>query len=200
MKKNRPLLTWTAIFFAGFIAGVALSAWKLETLHPPAEKPTGHPPTAREQHSETEARIAGLKRILENDPNNLSALIQLGNDYMDTEKFQESIDAYTKALKIDPNNPDVTTDLGVSYRRMGKPEEAVSAFEKALELRPDHSTALFNLGIVLRNDIKDKKRERKAWENYLAKARDQRFSVMVRPWVEQLRKELSSPASGSEKK
>jgi cytochrome c-type biogenesis protein CcmH/NrfG len=200
VKKDRPLLTWLAIFFAGFMAGVALSAWKLDTIQAPAEKPAGHPTMAQQQDSETEARIAGIKRILEKDPNNVTALIQLGNDYMDTGKLEESIEAYGKALKIDPNNADVVTDLGVSYRRIGKPEQAVKAFEKALKLRPDHSTAMFNLGIVLRKDIKDKKRELKAWEDYLAKAHDQRFAVMVRQWVEQLRQELSGPTSGSDRK
>ncbi|MDQ7783937.1 MAG: tetratricopeptide repeat protein [Desulfomonilaceae bacterium] len=200
MKNSRSLISLTALFVAGFLAGVVFSAWKLDSVVPqtPDKKP---PPKQTSKRAEIEKRIAGVKKMLADDPGNLTALVQLGNDYFDIGNFEDAITAYSDALKIDPKNADVITDMGIAYRRLRKPQEAVDSFRRALEANPNHTTALFNLGIVLRDDIKDYDGALKAWETFMEKAKDSPFSVMVRPWVQQLREKVKTePTADGTKK
>ena len=134
------------------------------------------------------------------NPNNVEALVHLGNDYFDAGNYEKAVETYQRYIRIDPRNADVIADMGVSYRKLGKSKEAVDAFRKALEVDPDHAMALFNLGIVLRDDLKDYAGALKAWDAFLQKAADSRYAVMVRPWVQQLREKIgsgSAPGAGA---
>ena len=195
MKKRGWILSWLIIFVAGFLAGILFSAWRLDV----AGKVSGPPPqsSSRDAGSQREKRIAGLEKMVSAQPDNMKALIQLGNDYFDSGKYQKAVDVYQKAIKIEPRNTNVLTDLGVGFRKMGKPHQAVEAFQKVLEIDPNQPVALFNLGIVYRDDLKDLPAALKAWETFLQKAGDAPYAVMVRPWVKQLREKLGSTGSGT---
>ena len=45
--------------------------------------------------------------MLKANPDNIEALIQLGNDYFDIGEYPKSVEAYDKALQIDPGNAEV---------------------------------------------------------------------------------------------
>ncbi len=190
-SKKKPV-SKSAYFFigcvVGFIIGIVFSAWKLEKESIPG--PTAGTKSVASKGSETQSRIAGLKKMLAVQPNNIDVLIQLGNDHFDLGKHEAAVEYYRKALEIDPKRPGVTTDLGISYRRLGKPEQAADSFKKTLEIEPGHPAALFNLGLVMRDDLKDKEQALKYWQQFLDSAGDAPHAVMVRPWVEQLRKEV----------
>jgi tetratricopeptide (TPR) repeat protein len=111
-----------------------------------------------------------LKEALAKDPENLNALISLGNMMMDSSRFSEAVDAYQKALDIDPKNADVRVDMGTCYKNMGKPDFAVKEYRRALEMNPQHLHALKNLGIVYAYDLHDNKEAVKAFEKALAAA------------------------------
>jgi len=179
------VFSWVAIFAAGFVAGIVFSAWKLESI-----TPRQTPAAARTD--ERGQRIAGLERMLAKTPDNIDALVQLGNDYYDSGNYRKAVETYEKAVQIKPDNPDVLTDLGVSYRKLGQPDKAVSMFQQAIKVDPSHAIALFNLGIVYRDDLKDLPAALKAWETFLDKAGDSPHAVMVRPWVQQLKEKLGT--------
>jgi len=195
VKKNRNLIYFPAVFAAGFLVGVFFSAWKLDTATRPAPAPSAAA-GRQTQESELKTRITGLERLLEANPNNQQALIQLGNDYLDSADYEKALQSYRKAVQIDPGNADVMTDMAVAYRKLGDSKRAVEWLRKAVETNPSHAIALFNLGLVLRDDMKDSAGALNAWEQFLEKADDSPHSVMVRPWVKKLRDEVS--AAGSE--
>jgi cytochrome c-type biogenesis protein CcmH/NrfG len=113
-------------------------------------------------------RIAVTEQLVAQDPKNLQAWIQLGNDYFDTHQAQKSIDAYARALALDPNNADVITDQGVMYREIGQFDKALANFEKASKLNPRHQMSLYNAGVVLAFDKKDAKKATEAWNRVIA--------------------------------
>jgi cytochrome c-type biogenesis protein CcmH/NrfG len=115
--------------------------------------PAGAPPSGA--NFETQQRIAIAEQLVQREPNNVQAWIQLGNDYFDTRQAQKSVDAYAKALALQPNSPDVLTDQGVMYRDLGQFDKAIANFEKAQQLDPRHVQSLYNLGIVWAYDKKD---------------------------------------------
>ena len=124
----------------------------------------GAQPALPTGHADLERRIAVSQQIVARDPKNVQAWIQLGNDYFDLHRPQESIDAYGKALALEPNNPDVLTDQGVMYRDLRQYDKAVANFKKANQLKPDHVQSLFNAGVVYQNDLKDPVKALQAWE------------------------------------
>mgnify|MGYP001825093058 CR=1 FL=1 len=145
---------------AGFIAGVAFSAYKLESGSPAGTEASTSANTAQMARS-LEAEVA-------QNPQNANAWIQLGHVYFDSDQYQPAIAAYQKALALSPNNADVLTDLGIMYRRTGQPGQAIESFDRAIQVDPKHETARFNKGIVLMHDVKDRARAIATWEALLA--------------------------------
>ena len=128
----------------------------------PAPLPGATP--APTSNLDAERRIEVSKQILARDPKNAQAWIQLGNDYFDLHRAQESVEAYGKALALEPNNPDVLTDQGVMYRELKQFDKAIANFKKANQAKPDHVQSLFNLGVVYESDLHDSAKALQAWE------------------------------------
>lgn len=108
-----------------------------------------------------------LEALVSKNPKDLSALIRLGNNYMDSNKYPSAIEAYGKALELDPSNQNVRVDMGVCYRRTGRSDLAVETIRKAIEMDPNHAMAHMNLGIILYDDFRDYSGAVNAFENYL---------------------------------
>ncbi len=101
------------------------------------------------------------------DPKNINAWIALGDVMMDSSRYNEAIDAYTKALAMNPKNVDVMVDLGTCYRNAGKPELALKQYNKAIEINPNHAIAHRNRGVVLAYNLNDKAGGIKELEKFL---------------------------------
>jgi cytochrome c-type biogenesis protein CcmH/NrfG len=196
--KRRSLLSWLGVFAVGFLAGVVFSAWKLEHGSIPVREAL---PSAKEQDKGTDARsrLAGMEKMVAANPQDVQALVALGNEYFDAANHEKAVEFYQRALRIQPRDPDVLTDMGISYRKLGKVPEAVNAFRMATEVDPEHPIALFNLGLVLRDDLKDYRGALTAWEGFLKKFGDSPHAVMVRPWVKQLQDKLGTDTSSDNK-
>lgn len=110
------------------------------------------------------AEINRYKERLNSNPNDLAALIFLGNANFDIRRYEPARDFYIRALAIDPKNPQVRTDLASCYRHLGETDLAVSELRTTLLLTPDHPEALYNLGVVLLNDKGDRPGAKSAWE------------------------------------
>jgi len=108
-----------------------------------------------------------LQEIVKKDPKNLSAWVELGNLYFDTDQPKEAIDAYSRYLAVKPDNPDVRTDMGIMYRKLGQSDKALDEFRKAARSDPKHVNSRYNIGLVLLHDKQDIQGAIKAWEEYL---------------------------------
>jgi tetratricopeptide (TPR) repeat protein len=106
---------------------------------------------------------------------------------MDTQKFNEAVSAYAKALELDPKNVDVRVDYGTCLRNSGKPEDAVREYKKALELNPNHMNANVNMGVVLEYDLKDYKQALKSFEKALQIQPNAPNAPQLKAEVEKLR-------------
>jgi len=196
ISRGNMILIAFVCLLVGFILGAAVAI--LKTSSQPMVAPTaasmgpttGGPGKNITVDYEEEIRLS--KSILEKDPNNVQALINLGNVYFDTERYQEAIDAYSKALAINPKNPDVRTDMGIMYRKLGQFDKAVEAFRQAAQYDPRHLNSRFNLGIVLENDKKDFQAAIQAWEDFLkVVSPDDERVTMVRQEIQAMKAAVS---------
>ena len=145
---------------AGMCFGIILG-WIIATQQQPARAvaPVNQVAEGAQQQSQSasgqqakvldQARVQQLTTILNSDPKNAGAAVQLGNTYFDAEQYPEAISWYEKALAIDPKNADASTDLGVSYYYTNRADEALKQFENSLRIDPKHTKTLLNKGIVL---------------------------------------------------
>ena len=137
-----------------------------------------------------------LLEVVEKEPENRKAWVQLGHDYFDTNQFVQAVEAYDKALAMDRNDPNVLTDQGVMFRKLGWYDRAGSNFEEANKINSFHTQSLYNLGIVYRYDLNDFGKAIEAWERFLSIA-------PPGPSVDQIRAEIefmkSHPPTGGNK-
>lgn len=146
--------------------------------------------------ADVQQRITEAEKVVAQDPKNLQAWIQLGNDYFDSNQPQKAISAYGKALEIDPNNPNVLTDQGVMFKNIGWYDKAVANFEKAAQLNPKHVQSLYNLGVVYSTDLKQPDKAIAAWNRLLQVDSTSPQAQQVKGMIEQLK---SNPAGAGTK-
>ncbi|HSF73639.1 MAG TPA: tetratricopeptide repeat protein [Microcoleus sp.] len=73
----------------------------------------------------------------------------LGNSLQESDRFDEAVAAYKKAIELNPNFSWSYHSLGDVLLKLEQWEEAVAAYKKAVELNPDFSWSYHNLGDAL---------------------------------------------------
>lgn len=197
MKKETVILAIVIAFLVGFITGATVAILKGKKGGEKVaaiQKPQGTsqmapmPPPQGPLPAEVASKIQTLKDIVKKDPKNLSAWVEMGNLYFDSNQPKEAIEAYTQYLAVKPDNPDVRTDMGIMYRKSGDFDQAIEEFKKAAQSDPNHVNSRYNLGLVLLHDKQDMKGAIKAWEEYLKVDSKSERAERVRTQMEKLKK------------
>ena len=163
---------------------------------PPASAQPAAGATAPQQAPRLdEGRVQALNTILQSDPKNVNATIQLGNVYFDAERWDDAAKWYEKALELDPKNADASTDLGVSYYYSNKPDQALAQFEKSLAMSPTHTKTLLNKGIVLAFGKQDLKAAATEWQRVVELAPDSPEGQAARRALEGIASAHANPGS-----
>ena len=154
MKTESILFAIGGMLF-GVIVGWIIGAQQPGRLGAPRAVAQDTAPPAGGQQPQQQAavldegRVQALRTIVDSDPKNAEARVQLGNVYFDAERYKDAIRWYEEALQLDPKNVNVSTDLGVSYYYIDNPDRALKQFEHSLSIDPRHTKTLLNQGIVL---------------------------------------------------
>ena len=119
------------------------------------------------EDTQTQAAIIQLKQKLKDNPKDVKSLVDLGNAYYDSGKYQNAITNYQKSLDIDSKNYDVMTDMGAAYNSLGQADKALEIFKQVTAAKPDHAMAWLNQGVVYKAK-NDTANMRFAWERFLA--------------------------------
>jgi tetratricopeptide (TPR) repeat protein len=94
------------------------------------------------------ARVS--QEILERDPGNISALMNLIYVSRFMGRFDDKVDDwFAQAVRIDPGIPYIYNHYGAGLLRRGKLDAAVAALRKAIALRPGYAEAHLWLGEAL---------------------------------------------------
>ena len=167
VKKETLYLVSLLALAVGFFGGVMFGVYKSDSSLPGRSSSPGQSSPVQTSDSDLSSMIAELEKEVASNPDNVTAWIELGNNYFDTGQFDQAIRAYQRSLEIQPNNANVLTDMGVMYRRSGKPQEAIKAFDKAMEVDLKHEVSRFNKGVVLLHDLNDIQGAIRAWEDLM---------------------------------
>ena len=100
------------------------------------------------------------QKILQKDPNNLSALNALGVLYAQSNEKEKAEQLFQQAIQLRPTNADLYFNLGCLYHYSNQWDKAIEAYEIGLQLNANHAGSHNNLGNIY-----------KEWEDF-EKARD----------------------------
>jgi tetratricopeptide (TPR) repeat protein len=88
-----------------------------------------------------------LKTALALAPDDSFSLSILGNLKFRQAKYDEALDALSRAAKADPKNPEIQNFLGLTLSEKGMRTAAETAFRKAVLLNPNYAGAQNNLAV-----------------------------------------------------
>jgi tetratricopeptide (TPR) repeat protein len=176
MSRKRVALWLAALALA---AALPLAGCGKGSPPPPAEGEPGRMGAA--------SGIEDYQEILRKDPNNLQALIGIGNLYSERNQDAKAIESYRKALELDPSNPNVRTDMALCFRRAGDFDRAVEELKKAISVNPRHHQSRYNLGVILLQDKNNLEEGIRAWEGLLENVPDYPYRDQLKSEIARLR-------------
>ncbi len=112
-------------------------------------------------NSQYQPQVDALAAVVASQPTSYTALVNLGNAYMDWSsallqssqnatapamQFLGARNAYQQALKIKKDDPQVLGDYAVVLYYSGETTSAIAAGQEAVKIDPKLATAWFNLG------------------------------------------------------
>jgi tetratricopeptide (TPR) repeat protein len=116
--------------------------------------------------------IQANKKKVEGEPNNVQALVSLGDANFMIQRFEKSQEYYERALKADPKNINARLSLSNCYIFMQKPDEAIKQLDQILTTQKDYPEALFNKGLILLQSKRDMAGAKQAWTQLVGKHPD----------------------------
>jgi cytochrome c-type biogenesis protein CcmH/NrfG len=156
---------WLALCFLLFTA-----CSKVEEKNPASGLPPAFDHVTKSEKSQSPyyyGLMEEYRNTLQQDPDNLAALIGLGNACSESGAWREAIVQYQHVLRLDPRNADVLTDLGTAYRNIGYPDRAQAEYRKALEYEPGHLDARYLLGVLFAFNYHDYPAAIHVWQELL---------------------------------
>ncbi len=88
------------------------------------------------------------KRILENYPNSITAILDIGKALNDKESYGEAIRVLSEGLRIKPDFAEALLEIGYAYEKRGSPDKAMASYRQAIAARAGYAEAHNNLGNV----------------------------------------------------
>jgi serine/threonine protein kinase len=71
-----------------------------------------------------------------------------GDKFYGQRKYDEAIEAYTRAIELNPNDSGVYNNRGIVYHLLSEYDKAIADYNRAAELNPYHFSAYNNRGLV----------------------------------------------------
>ncbi len=133
---------------------------------PPPQQPSLYvvPLNQNEFSMET---IQANKKMIEQEPENVKALLGLGDANFMIQRFEVAKGYYERALKADPKQTNARISLSNCLIFMQKPDEAIKELDTLLTIETDLAEALYNKGLILLLSKGDTGGAKKAWSRLI---------------------------------
>jgi len=89
-----------------------------------------------------------LKKALEDNPRNVSALDSLAMMYSVANSYDKALAYYERHLEIEPDNKDVKIAIALTYHNMKNPDKAIALLKEILDKEPNYAFALHYLAAI----------------------------------------------------
>jgi cytochrome c-type biogenesis protein CcmH/NrfG len=194
MRRETLVFTLAGVVF-GFILGYMAASWDVmprpalaaAPLAPASGGPApGAQPAAPQLRPLDADEVRAMESLAARQPKDSAVRSELGNLYMDHQRWDEAIRWYREALALVPDDPDVSTDMGACYVHSGRPAEGLVEFDRVLQRNPDHRNARFNRGVALL-ELGRSAEAADAWEDLLKRHPDDPQLARLRGRIQEIR-------------
>jgi tetratricopeptide (TPR) repeat protein len=97
--------------------------------------------------AEYQKAIAEFEQVLEEEPDRVSALVNLGAAHYSVLESDKAIEYYEKALELE-EDAGIHSNLAAVYVNSGRIDKGLEEYEKAIELDPNLAEAHFGMGVI----------------------------------------------------
>lgn len=117
--------------------------------HDHGDEPAGPPPGMGGQAmGGNMGQIREFMARVEKDPNDVKALVGLGNSFLMMRAWDRALEPLEKANSLEPGNVNLLKALGIAHFNMEQFDKAAAAYDEILTIAPEDTLALFNLGVI----------------------------------------------------
>jgi len=95
-----------------------------------------------------EGRIAQIKAKLAAAPEDVEAMVALGDIYLDTRRAQEAFQLFQRVVELNPGHTHALSDLGILHEQNGQFDKALENYRRAYESQPGQSSLLLNMALI----------------------------------------------------
>lgn len=135
--------------------------------------------------SEAEAELTTATEL---DPKHAPSWFELGNLKYTKAAYAPAVEMYKKAVDLDKNHYQAFNNLGSTYYALKMGKESEAAFTKVLSLKSDFAPLYKNMGLLYERLIKDKKKAKASYEEYLKRRPNAPERASVKFWINELGK------------
>lgn len=116
--------------------------------HGPDEGAANTPAGMGEGMGGAMAKVREYMAEVEKNPNDVKALINLGNSFLMMRAWDRALEPLEKANTLEPGNVGLLKAIGIAYFNKQDFDKATAAYEQILSIDPNDTLALFNLGVI----------------------------------------------------
>jgi Flp pilus assembly protein TadD len=143
------LMAWKTYAYAGYFVD-AEKLWALAVLQEPnSSLIRQNYATALFDHKKFDLAVPQLQRVLQIDPRDDQALLQLGEIALNRDDRAQAEVYYRQALKIAPKTASPYVNLGSLKFQAGQNSEAIAFYRQAIAITPESAQIQYDLGNVL---------------------------------------------------
>ncbi|ADU63467.1 MAG: tetratricopeptide repeat protein [Pseudodesulfovibrio sp.] len=146
----------------------------------------GTMPPGMEQMGGNMARIKEYMAQVEANPDDVDALIGLGNSFLMMRAWDRALEPLERANQLSPGNVDVLKGIGIARFSQEDYVKASAAYDEILAVKPDDTLALFNLGVIFKHYFEKPDEARRYFEKVLELEHDD--AEMIRLAKQELEK------------
>jgi len=185
VKKETVIIITLVAFISGFLSGVIYSAFKTPAtpVQYAGSQSTEQPTQDIQQQAD---QVLALKQEITANPENIDAMIKLGDIYFEDNLYQDAISTFIQAEKLAPTSTHILNDLGLLYMNTGEYEEALAKFKTVLDIDPTHVHTLYYVGLVHR-DKGETDKALQTFEQVLSMNPDSQLAESVRQEISVLK-------------
>ncbi len=124
-----------ALFYVPDLDAALTQAQKAREIAPESPQPVYILGLIAKTQNRTDEAIVGFKRILEIDPRDVGASVNLAQIYIQQQKYKEAVSTLRPALEAEPYNTTTVYNLATALLRIGEREEGQLLMKRFQELR-----------------------------------------------------------------
>ncbi|HSG06078.1 MAG TPA: tetratricopeptide repeat protein [Nitrospiria bacterium] len=130
--------------------------------------------------------IQSNKKKIEEEPENVEALIALGNANFMIQRFEITRDLLDRAIKVDPKQLEARLTLSSAHLFLQDVDSSLKQLDELLALQGDHPEALYNKGLIQLQSTGDRTAAKGTWTKLVQAHPDHSLARQVQPVLGQL--------------